>query len=104
MTFEGFPKKPQVMREPDGRISVFVGSAYQTMKPETAREMRDQLDDALDGPRQAFRWIPFVAFVEVDEERARQLDLDPLWVWEVLDIEWLGFGLTAFARVKGARE
>jgi hypothetical protein len=39
--------KPQVTRLPDGRIGVFMGSAYQFTDDAGARSLRDQLDDVL---------------------------------------------------------
>lgn len=47
MTFDSFPKKPQVLLEPDGRVSVFVGSAYQTMHREAAFDMYAMLGEVL---------------------------------------------------------
>lgn len=47
MTFERFPKKPQVLHEPDGRISVFLGSAYQTMDRGAAMALLGQLSAVL---------------------------------------------------------
>lgn len=47
MTFDSFPIKPQVLLEPDGRVSVFMGSAYKTMDREAALALYAKLGDAL---------------------------------------------------------
>lgn len=45
--FAGRPAKPQATRLPDGRIGIFIGSAYQFTTDEGARSLRDQLDELL---------------------------------------------------------
>lgn len=47
MTTAPFPCKPQVTRLPDGRIGIFVGTAYQFTDDAGARSLREQLDDLL---------------------------------------------------------
>lgn len=47
MTFDSFPKKPLVVREPDGRISVYVGSGYETMDAGPALAMHSALGEVL---------------------------------------------------------
>ena len=53
MTFEPYRKKPQVARDPDGRVAVYVGAAYQVMDEAAARSLRDQLTEVLEkaGPQ-----------------------------------------------------
>ncbi len=41
------PTKPQVTRLPDGRIGIFIGSAYQFTDDAGARSLYDQLGDLL---------------------------------------------------------
>lgn len=45
--FANHPAKPQVTRLPDGRIGVFMGSAYQFTDDAGARSLRDQIDELL---------------------------------------------------------
>ncbi|MGN6234967.1 hypothetical protein [Dyella sp.] len=43
----GYPMKPQVSREPNGNINVFVGGAYQCLPHEKAMVLLQQLAEAL---------------------------------------------------------
>lgn len=47
--FTSRPAKPDVVRMDDGRIGIFVGSAYQFTDDTGARTMRDKLDAVLAG-------------------------------------------------------
>jgi hypothetical protein len=42
-----FPMKPQVSREPNGNINVFVGGAYQCLSHDKAEALLQQLAEAL---------------------------------------------------------
>lgn len=45
--FANRPCKPQVTRLPDGRIGIFIGSAYQFTDDAGAASLRQQLDELL---------------------------------------------------------
>jgi hypothetical protein len=47
MTFDSFVKKPDVLIEPSGRVSIFVGSSYKTMDRYTAIAFFELLGAAL---------------------------------------------------------
>lgn len=47
MTFASYAHKPKVLREPDGRFSVFVASAYETMDRAAAETMYRLLGESL---------------------------------------------------------
>jgi hypothetical protein len=46
--FIGRPAKPKVARLDNGRIGIFVGSAYEFTDDAGARSLRQQLDDVLE--------------------------------------------------------
>lgn len=48
--FANRPSKPQVTRLPDGRIGIFIGSAYQFTDDAGLRSLRDQIDELLPAP------------------------------------------------------
>lgn len=47
MNGQGMKYRPLAHTEPDGRIAVYVGGAFQVIDQEAAQRLRDQLDQAL---------------------------------------------------------
>lgn len=45
--FPGHPTKPQACRLEDGRIAIFIGSAYEFTDDAGARRLRDNIDTLL---------------------------------------------------------